>query len=107
MSILPYRILVIIRINARPHNSLKPPHRKPITPSNQNSPLLASSQKPSICHDRFRRYSLDHWDRYCDLRLVDESLQSTSYVRDIIQRMLLCRDPEWRYARWVCPGLPA
>ncbi len=59
----------------------------------------------STGHDRFRKIFLDHWDRYCDLRLADEvPFNQQAYVRDIIQRMLLCRDPDGGYARWVCPG---
>jgi hypothetical protein len=51
--------------------------------------------------DRFRKIFRDQWDRYSDLRLADEvPFDQQVYVRDIIQRMMLCRDSDG-----VRPGL--
>jgi hypothetical protein len=44
----------------------------------ENYPLLQNQTPPSrpldhpTGHDRFRKIFLDHWERYCNLRLTDE-----------------------------------
>ena len=71
----------------------------------QNQTLPSRPLDHPTGHDRFRKIFLDHWERYCDLRLADEvPFRQQAYVRDIVQRMMLCRDPEGGYARWICPG---
>jgi Transposase zinc-binding domain/Putative transposase len=55
-------------------------------------------------HDRFRQVFLDHWDRWHEMRLEEVPYDQRTYVCDIIQRLLLCRDPDAGYARYVCPG---
>jgi predicted RNA-binding Zn-ribbon protein involved in translation (DUF1610 family) len=55
--------------------------------------------------DLFRQIFRDHFDRWCDLRLEDEvPADQRAYVRETVQRMMLCRDPEAGYARYECPG---
>ena len=56
-------------------------------------------------HDSFRQIFLDHWHHWCDLRLEDEvPPDQRAYVCEIMQRLLLCREPDAGYARYVCPG---
>ena len=76
---------------------------------NQASPLstLPSWRRPDTPtgHDRFRQIFLDHWHHWCDLRLKDEvPPDQRAYVDKIIQRLLLCRDPDGGYALYICPG---
>ena len=56
-------------------------------------------------HDRFREIFREHWSTWCDLRLADEvPADQRAYVRETVQRLLLCRDPSAGYARYLCPG---
>jgi hypothetical protein len=56
-------------------------------------------------HDRFREIFRDHWDRWCALRLEEEvPADQRAYVKEIVHRLLLCRDPSAGYARYVCPN---
>jgi hypothetical protein len=80
------------------------PIENPLLLQNQTLPSWHPLGHPTY-HDRFRKIFLDHWDRYCDLRLADTvSFNQQAYLQDIVQRMLLCLDPDGGYARWVCPG---
>jgi hypothetical protein len=55
--------------------------------------------------DLFRQIFRDHFDRWCDLRLEDEvPADQRAYVRETVQRMMVCRDPEAGCARYECPG---
>ena len=70
-------------------------------------PTLPSWRQPNTPtgHNRFRQIFLDHWDRWCDLRLEDEvPFDQRANVRGIVQRMMLCRDPDAGHALYVCPG---
>jgi hypothetical protein len=52
-----------------------------------------------------RNPTLDHWHHWTDLRLKDEvPPDQRAYLDKIIQRLLLCRDPDGGYALYVCPG---
>jgi predicted RNA-binding Zn-ribbon protein involved in translation (DUF1610 family) len=71
---------------------------------------------------RATRIFRDHWHTRCDLRLEDEvppdqraygnfslcekllSSCLATAVRKTVERMMLCRDPNGGYARYVCPG---
>jgi hypothetical protein len=56
-------------------------------------------------HKRFRQIFRDHWDLWCDQRMEKEvPFDQRPYVNKIVQRLMLCRDPEGGYARYVCPG---
>lgn len=71
-------------------------------------PMLASlpvhPERPTG-HDRFREIFRDHWERWCDLRLENEvPADQRAYVQEIVQRVLLCRDPSAGYARYICPN---
>ena len=56
-------------------------------------------------HNRFRQIFRDHWDRWCDLRMEEEvPFDQRDYISKIVQRLMLCRDTEGGYARYICPG---
>ena len=51
------------------------------------------------------RSFLDHWDRWCDLRLKDEvPPDQRAYADEIVQRLLPCREPDAGYTLCVCPN---
>lgn len=55
--------------------------------------------------DRFRQIFRDHREHGCDLRLEREGpADQRAYVRAIVERLKICRDPEAGYARYLCPG---
>ena len=84
---------------------LSPRKKRQAFLAHQNQTLPSRPLDHPTGHDRFRKIFLDYWDRYCDLRLTDEvPFDQQAYVRDIVQRMMLCRDPDAGYARWICPG---
>ena len=45
------------------------------------------------------------WASWRDLRLKDKVLPNQGlHVREIVRRLILCRDPDGGHARHVCPG---
>ena len=82
-------------------------------PHRMDPPLLTetivhpSCQRPDhpTGHDRFRQIFRDHWEHWVDLRMESEvPADQRAYVSKIVLRLMLCRDPEGGYARYICPG---
>ncbi len=86
------------------------PHRAIIRPFSCNANRLPTLALPFRANcptraDLFRQIFRDHFDRWCDLWLDDEvPPDHQAYVREIMQRMMVCRDPEADYARYECPN---
>ena len=69
--------------------------------------VLSTFQHPDhpTGHNWFCQIFRDHWFRWCDLRMENEvPTDQRANVTNIVQRMMLCRDPEGGYARYICPG---
>jgi hypothetical protein len=69
--------------------------------------VLSTFQHPDhpTGHNRFCQIFRDHWFRWCDFRMENEvPVDQRANVTNIVQRMMLCRDPEGGYARYICPG---
>jgi len=46
-------------------------------------------------HNRFCQIFRDHWFRWWDLRMENEApVDQRANITNIVQRMMLCRDPE-------------
>ena len=69
--------------------------------------VLSTFQHPDhpTGHNRSCQIFRDHLFRWCDLRMENEVLtDQRTNVTSIVIRMMLCRDPEGVYARYICPG---
>ena len=66
-----------------------------------------SCQRPDhpTGHNWFRQIFRDHWEPWCYQRMENEvTADQRAYVSKIVMRLMLCRDPEGGYARYICPG---
>jgi hypothetical protein len=78
---------------------MDPPYSPELT-----SPTFHRPNHPTG-HNRFRQIFRDYWEPWCFERLEKEvPPDQQAYVRNIVQRLMLCRDPEGGYARYLCPG---
>jgi len=76
----------------------------PYTPEKIVRPTFQRPDHPTG-HNRFCQIFRDHWYLWCDLRMENEvPADQRANVTNIVQRMMLCRDPEGGYARYICPG---
>lgn len=56
-------------------------------------------------HNRFVQIFRDNWEPWCYHRLDSEvPANQRAYVKNIVERLMLCRDPEGGFARYICPG---
>jgi hypothetical protein len=56
-------------------------------------------------HDRFCQTFDNCWEQCCFERMEDEvPADQRADVNKTVLRLMLCRDPEGGYARYVCPG---
>ena len=56
-------------------------------------------------HNRFVQIFRDHWEPWCYHRLESEvPANQRAYVKNVVERLMLCRDPEGGFALYVCPG---
>jgi hypothetical protein len=77
------------------------------TPSAPEKIIRPTFQRPDhhTGHNRFCQIFRDHWYLWFDLRMENEvPADQRANVTNIVQRMMLCRDPEGGYARYICPG---
>jgi hypothetical protein len=98
------KVLLLEMLVVQPNQSGSTEDSPPQRPS---SPVLPSWRDPNhpTGHDRFRQLFRDHWDWWCEQRLEDEvPPDQRTNVRKIVERMMLCRDVNAGYARYICPG---
>jgi len=67
-------------------------------------PLFQQPDHPTS-HNLFRQIFRDHWEAWVYHRLDSEvPANQRAYLKSIVERLMLCRDPEGGFARYLCPG---
>jgi len=57
--------------------------------------------------DRFRQIFIAHWRGWYDMHQLDIPADQRACVCDIVQRLMGCHNPQYGFARYVCPGCGA
>lgn len=104
----PYRRIILLFQNGAIHLQ-QPLPMDLFATQNLESSVSAS---PSWCHpnhptghNRLRQIFRDHWEIWCYHRLEREvPANQLAYIQKTVQQLMLCRDPDGGYARYLCPS---